>query len=94
MISTSSRVKLQSLLIALFLLMLQFCGGRALSPFRLEKLIKQINMLGLPVARLTAEYWHFCAITQDLQGAELSALRQLLNHDEALENIHHPGELF
>lgn len=94
MISTSSRVKLQSLLIALFLLMLQFCGGRALSPFRLEKLIKQIRILGFPVSQLTADYWHFCAMTQDLKDAELSALRKLLNHDEVPENIHHPGELF
>ncbi len=94
MISTSSRVKLQSLLIVLFLLMLQFCGGRALSPFRLEKLIKQIKMLGLPVSQLTADYWHFCTITQDLQDAELRAVRKLLNHDETQENIHHRGEFF
>ncbi|MBL8499099.1 MAG: phosphoribosylformylglycinamidine synthase, partial [Nitrosomonas sp.] len=74
--------------------MLQFCGGRALSPFRLEKLRKQINTLNLPVSALNSEYWHFCSVTRNLQDAELKALRKLLNHDQTQENTRHPGEFF
>ncbi|MBS0423103.1 MAG: phosphoribosylformylglycinamidine synthase, partial [Proteobacteria bacterium] len=74
--------------------MLQFCGGHALSPFRLEKLRKEINTLNLPVAAIATEYWHFCSITRNLQDHELTALRQLLNHDQAQENAQPPGEFF
>lgn len=74
--------------------MLQFCGGRAHSPFRLEKLLKEIKTLNLPVTAIHAEYWHFCAVTRDLRDDELSALRKLLNHDQARENAQHPGEFF
>ncbi|MDV6347725.1 phosphoribosylformylglycinamidine synthase [Nitrosomonas sp. Is35] len=74
--------------------MLQFCGGRALSPFRLEKLRQQINSLNLPVSALNTEYWHFCSLTRNLQDAELNALRKLLNHDHTQENTRHPGEFF
>ncbi len=74
--------------------MLQFCGGHALSPFRLEKLRKEINTLNLPVAAIATEYWHFCSATRNLQDDELTALRQLLNHDQAQESAQHPGEFF
>ncbi len=74
--------------------MLQFCGGRALSPFRLEKLLKEINTLNLQVSTVNTEYWHFCSVTQALQDAELSALRKLLNYDPTQENTQHPGEFF
>ena len=74
--------------------MLQFCGGRALSPFRLEKLRKQINTLNLPVSALHSEYWHFCSVTRNLQDAELNALRKLLNYDQTQEKTRYPGEFF
>jgi phosphoribosylformylglycinamidine synthase len=74
--------------------MLQFCGGRAHSPFRLEKLLKEIKTLNLPVTGIHTEYWHFCAVTRDLRDDELGALRKLLNHDQAQENAQHPGEFF
>lgn len=74
--------------------MLQFCGGQALSPFRLEKLRKEINALNLPVTVIETEYWHFCPVTRTLRDDELNALRRLLNHDPAQENAQHSGEFF
>ncbi len=63
--------------------MLQFCGGRALSPFRLEKLLNEIKILNLPVTRISSEYWHFCAVTRDLQPPEQDVLCQILNETPA-----------
>ncbi len=74
--------------------MLQFCGGRALSPFRLEKLLKEIKILNLPVSSIHTEYWHFCSVTRNLQDDELGALRKLLNNDPAQESNQYPGEFF
>ena len=74
--------------------MLQFCGGRALSPFRLEKLLKEINTLNLQVFAVHTEYWHFCSLTRNLQDDELGALRKLLNNDPAQESNPYPGEFF
>ncbi|MBV6448702.1 phosphoribosylformylglycinamidine synthase [Nitrosomonas sp.] len=74
--------------------MLQFCGGHALSPFRLEKLRKEINALNLPVTAIETEYWHFCQVTRALHNEELNALCRLLNHDPVQENVQHPGEFF
>jgi phosphoribosylformylglycinamidine synthase len=74
--------------------MLQFRGGRALSPFRLEKLLKEINALNLQVTSIDTEYWHFCSVTRDLQDHELNALKKLLNDDPVLESTQHPGDFF
>ncbi|MCC7091830.1 MAG: phosphoribosylformylglycinamidine synthase [Nitrosomonas sp.] len=74
--------------------MLQFCGGRALSPFRLEKLFKEINHLNLPVSRIAAEYWHFCAVTRTLHQAELDILRQILSETPTQQNSQQSGTFF
>jgi phosphoribosylformylglycinamidine synthase len=75
--------------------MLQFCGGRAFSSFRLEKLLRKINnTLDLRIASIYAEYWHFCSVTRDLQNDELGTLKKLLDYDQAQENVQHPGEFF
>ncbi|SFE27201.1 phosphoribosylformylglycinamidine synthase [Nitrosomonas sp. Nm166] len=74
--------------------MLQFCGGRALSPFRLEKLLKEINTLNPHVSAMNTEYWHFCSVTRNLQNDELAALKKLLNDEMAQENTQHSGEFF
>ncbi|PSJ17447.1 phosphoribosylformylglycinamidine synthase [Nitrosomonas supralitoralis] len=74
--------------------MLQFCGGRALSPFRLEKLLKEIRTLNLPVTAIHSEYWHFCSVTRSLYDNELSVLRKILNHDQVQESVRHSGEMF
>ncbi len=72
--------------------MLQFCGGRALSPFRLEKLLNQIRTLNLPVTAIHTEYWHFCSVTRNLPVDELNVLRKILNHKQEQEKEDHSGE--
>nr|MBA3756381.1 phosphoribosylformylglycinamidine synthase [Nitrosomonas sp.] len=74
--------------------MLQFYGGRALSPFRLEKLLKEINTLNLQVSSIHTEYWHFCSVTRNLQNEELGALKELLDYDFTQGNTRHTGEFF
>ncbi len=74
--------------------MLQFCGGRALSPFRLEKLLKEIKILNLPVTKIDTEYWHFCAVTRDLQNQELDVLCKILNEISTQQNPKQSGEFF
>ncbi|MBX3617439.1 phosphoribosylformylglycinamidine synthase [Nitrosomonas sp.] len=66
--------------------MLQFCGGRALSPFRLDKLRRQLNALNIAIAEIDTDYWYFCSVTRDLQSDELTALRKLLNHQQPLNH--------
>lgn len=74
--------------------MLQFYGGRALSSFRLEKLLKEINRLNLQVVAMNTEYWHFCSVTRNLQSEELDALKKLLNHDLVSEPAQQSAEFF
>ncbi len=74
--------------------MLQFCGGRALSPFRLEKLLKEIKILNLPVTKIDTEYWHFCAVTRDLQNQELDVLCKILNEMSTQQDPERSGEFF
>lgn len=74
--------------------MLQFCGGRALSPFRLEKLFKEISNLNLPIGRIATEYWHFCAVTRALHEAELYILRQILNEMPTQQNSQQSDAFF
>jgi phosphoribosylformylglycinamidine synthase len=77
--------------------MLRLRGGRALSPFRLEKLVKEINLQLPQVSHIYAEYWHFCALTsssQTLQDDALAVLKRLLNYGPAQEDIQPKGTLF
>ena len=59
--------------------MLRFCGGHALSSFRLEKLVCAFNALDLQVSHIYAEYWYFCATNRTLTKTETTVLEQLLN---------------
>ncbi len=74
--------------------MLQFCGGRALSPFRLEKLLKEIKARQLPVLAVTTEFWHFCALYRALNADETTALTQLLNEAPSQQESRQSEQLF
>ncbi len=77
--------------------MLRLRGGRALSPFRLEKLIQQINLQLPQVSHIYAEYWHFCALaesSQTLPDNELAMLKRLLQYGPAQEAIQPQGAFF
>ncbi|MDH5480924.1 MAG: phosphoribosylformylglycinamidine synthase, partial [Nitrosomonas sp.] len=73
--------------------MLRLRGGRALSPFRLEKLIKEINLQHSQVSHIYAEYWHFCALKQPLQDAEQAVLERLLDY-APVEQTTQPEDAF
>ena len=74
--------------------MLQFRGGPALPPFRLEKLIEQMNIINLQISSVNTEYWHFCSVERNLQSKEGDALMELLNSKVVKESTQHSGKFF
>ena len=52
-------------------------GSAALSPFRLERLLKRIQSEFPAVASVYAEYRHFAALDQSLAPAELDILERM-----------------
>ncbi len=61
------------------MLMLQFRGRQALSPFRLGKLSHQIRSIAPQFLKIESEYWYFCSLKQNLTENELIRLQQLLD---------------
>ncbi|PTR03503.1 phosphoribosylformylglycinamidine synthase [Nitrosomonas nitrosa] len=61
--------------------MLQFRGHKALSPFRLQKLVNQIRSIVPQFSAIETEYWYFCSSKRDLDQSELGILQKLLNVD-------------
>ncbi|MCL2872920.1 MAG: phosphoribosylformylglycinamidine synthase [Betaproteobacteria bacterium] len=59
---------------------LQIRGRYACSGFRLSRLLKKVQALGVPVTRLSARYWHFAEVTTTLSDEETARLRQLLEY--------------
>ena len=58
--------------------MLRLRGGRALSPFRLQKLTSALKTEASQVSHISAEYWYFCAAARELHEEETAILEQLL----------------
>ena len=65
--------------------MLQFRGGSALSPFRLEKLADAIKIFAPQVSHISAEYWHFCSEARSLREKETTILEKLLTYGTAAQ---------
>jgi phosphoribosylformylglycinamidine synthase len=59
--------------------MLRYCGGNALSDFRLEKLMRELHACAIQVSQIDTEYWYFCAVSQTLTAAETALLETVLN---------------
>ena len=53
-------------------------GERALSGFRVEKLLQKAAALGLPEAEIRSEYWYFADCAEHLDAAEAEKLEALL----------------
>ena len=53
-------------------------GERALSGFRIEKLLQKAAALGLPEAEIRSEYWYFADCAEHLDAAEAEKLEALL----------------
>ena len=53
-------------------------GERALSGFRIEKLLQKAAALGLPEAEIRSEYWYFADCAEGLDAADAEKLEALL----------------
>ncbi|MDT8363462.1 MAG: phosphoribosylformylglycinamidine synthase [Nitrosomonas sp.] len=58
--------------------MLQFRGRVALSVFRSQKLLKNIQSIVPHIRAIAAQYWYFCQVREELSNAEAEHLAQLL----------------
>ncbi|MCB1985132.1 MAG: phosphoribosylformylglycinamidine synthase [Burkholderiales bacterium] len=73
--------------------MLRFCGGNALSIFRLDKLANALSALKIQVSHIYTEYWYFCAVSQPLTDQETALLEKLLNSCQS-QNSADTGAMF
>ena len=68
-------------------------GERALSGFRVEKLLQKAAALGLPEAEIRSEYWYLADCAEHLNAAEAEKLEALLAGQVALELPQSSGSL-
>ena len=59
---------------------LQIRGRHACSAFRLRRLLAKVRALNVPVAQLSARFWHFAEVTTALADDEAARLQQLLEY--------------
>lgn len=67
--------------------MMQFRGRTALSAFRSQKLLENIQAIVPQIRAIAAQYWYFCQVQQELTSSEIAHLAQLL------EAVHSPAPL-
>ena len=68
-------------------------GERALSGFRVEKLLQKAAALGLPEAEIRSEYWYFADCAEGLNAADAEKLEALLAGQVASELPQSSGSL-
>ncbi|OAM36822.1 phosphoribosylformylglycinamidine synthase [Eikenella sp. NML080894] len=68
-------------------------GERALSGFRVEKLLQKAAALGLPEAEIRSEYWYFADCAEGLNVADAEKLEALLAGQVASELPQSSGSL-
>ena len=68
-------------------------GERALSGFRIEKLLQKAAALGLPEAEIRSEYWYFADCAEHLNEADAEKLEALLAGQVASELPQSSGSL-
>ena len=68
-------------------------GERALSGFRIEKLLQKAAALGLPEAEIRSEYWYFADCAEHLNAADAEKLEALLAGQVASELPQSSGSL-
>jgi phosphoribosylformylglycinamidine synthase len=72
-------------------MILRLRGRRALSDFRLAKLLQPLSA-SLPSLKLHAEFWHFVETARDLEAPELERLEHILTYGPALHGDAVQGE--
>ncbi|MBY0578148.1 MAG: phosphoribosylformylglycinamidine synthase [Burkholderiales bacterium] len=68
-------------------------GRSALSDFRLNKLLKSIQLIKPELSGIHAEFWHFVSSSRQPDAAEAMILERLLEYGPAGENPPHGGEM-
>ncbi len=71
-----------------------FIGSAALSNFRLEKLLNQVQQALPEISRVTAHYVHFVDADKKLKDAEIAVLEKLLRYGPHLAEVSSEGHLF
>ena len=74
--------------------MLTLAGASALSPFRLRRLLGELQSIAADVRDVQARFMHFIEIDGDPRDDESAMLRQLLDYGPHREAQHYAGELF
>ena len=71
-------------------IVLRLPGRRALSDFRLDKLLTTARRSVPRIARIRTQYWHFVKLTRALESAERDLIEQLLTYGpkSADEDLH------
>ena len=73
---------------------LKLRGARALSEFRLAKLLASLKQIHSGVRVVSAEYWHFVEAAAEPEPAERALLERLLHYGEPAPPELPRGELF
>lgn len=80
--------------------MLEIRGGTALSPFRLKKLVEDVQRVVPAVTAIGTRFVHLVDVSEELDEAELNILQQLLRYGPAdsgtkdSDSVEQAGELF
>ncbi len=74
--------------------MLILRGNPALSPFRVQKLLKTLQAKVPEITAVTAEYQHFIKTCSDLDGNQANVLKRLLTYGSRQKPTEKSGELF
>ncbi len=73
---------------------LRFRGARALSDFRLAKLLSELKKAHPAIGGIAAEYWHFVEAETAPDGEERRVLERLLDYGAPLQGDHSRAALF
>ena len=73
---------------------LRFRGARALSDFRLAKLLPELKKAHPAVGGVAAEFWHFVEAEAAPDGEERRVLERLLDYGSPLQGGHSRAALF
>ena len=73
---------------------LRFRGARALSDFRLAKLLPELKKTHPAVGGIAAEFWHFVEAAAAPDGEERRVLERLLDYGPPLQGEHSRAALF
>jgi len=74
-------------------IVLRFRGARALSEFRLAKLLQELKKAHPAVRALAAGFWHFVEVESEPAAAMRRLLERLLHDGAPRQDTHEPGAL-